>query len=498
MRPSRVVAVAWRDLRLVHGGKGGWKLPVVALLLLLPAGALPSPEAPLSRGPRASGDIPAALASKIEHRPRNPVQLVGSEPVVVRSSQLPDPLREALDTLPGPSVRLVRSVDELRLPGRSLLVALLAISLLTGPLAESLAGERKRGTLETLLTAGLSRFELIAGKWLAWTGAASASTLVVAISGILGGSQDAGLWPIGLPLVAASAVALGLWLGRGAADEIAGAARTMRVLPVAAFGLGLLAYALSTVSEPLGAAVPLGGALLVAGDLLQGPVNLGASALGTALGVAPLLGHTGASLDEVGLRRPRRLGELMGLVGAAAVCWWLPVAGPAAWALAGNPELAARLPRDVALMTAGALLASIALVEHLRDHQPWELPDGRRLALGIPAGLGLGLALGLLALPVPEQPILAELAPRLSSGLVPLASLPAALLVVVGLESLFRGLLQRRYGPLVSTLAWTLICCPLDPLVGLLSGLSLSWVARRGGWLAAALAHAIWAAVVLI
>ena len=35
MRPGRVLAVAWRDLRVVQSGRGGWKLPLLALSLLL-------------------------------------------------------------------------------------------------------------------------------------------------------------------------------------------------------------------------------------------------------------------------------------------------------------------------------------------------------------------------------------------------------------------------------------------------------------------------------
>ncbi|MCP4806578.1 MAG: ATP-binding cassette domain-containing protein [Proteobacteria bacterium] len=329
MRWRRILHIAWRDLRLVHAGKSWWRLPAIALALLLPAGALPLPSSPTAEMARAGGEIPAALEDQIEFRPRSPIQLSGEDPVVLRGGRVSVPLRAALDGLGGVGVTILREGEERRMPGRSLLVALLAISLLTGPLAESLPGERQRGTLETLLTAGVSRAELITGKWLAWTLATTTMTAIVAAMGMLDGSQDVGVWPLALPPVAGVAVAFGLWLGRGAADEIAGATRTMRVLPVTSVTLLVAAYALGTVHPALGALVPLGGALLVAGDVFVGALPLTAAWAGSLAAVVGLLAWTARDLTEVGLRR-ERIGDSAGLIAMAGLLWWLPVVGPVA------------------------------------------------------------------------------------------------------------------------------------------------------------------------
>ena len=493
MRGARVLAVAWRDLRQVHAGKGWWRLPLIALALLLPVGALPL-ENPLAERPvRARGEIPEALADRIEHGPRAPIALRGEAPVAVVGTQVPEGLRQVLDTLPGePSVRIERRGRVRELPGRSLLVALLAISLLTGPLAESLPGERKRGTLETLLTAGVSRLEVVVGKWLGWTAAASATVLLVAAAGLLDGSQAPGWWPLGLPLCAGAAVALGLWLGRSAADEVAGAARTMRIVPLAALGLGVTAWLLADLHPALGAAVPMGGALLVAGDLLHGPGPLLAATAGTALGTVALLAHTARGLSEVGLRRPRR--PTAGLVATAALVWAVPVAGPALWTAAGNASFAANLDADVGAAVGGGLLASLAIVEHLRSRRGLERPRLDGWLAGLTCGAALAMAAAASSyVPWPELALLAELRVRMAAALAPGHAPLAAVVVVLGHELLFRGVLQRRLG-----LGWTaglyvLLVSPLDPLRGAVAALALGLLAKRRGLLAAVLAHLAWA-----
>ena len=55
---------------------------------------------------------------------------------------------------PAPTTRKRRRLGAARVTGL-LLIAILAISLLTGPLADTLPGERARRTLEVLLTAGI-------------------------------------------------------------------------------------------------------------------------------------------------------------------------------------------------------------------------------------------------------------------------------------------------------------------------------------------------------
>jgi len=482
--------VAWRDLRQVNAGKGWWRLPAIALALLLPLGAFPLDNPLQDKPARAGGDLPAQLA--IEERPGSPFQLVGADPVALHASHVPVPLRSELDRLEGPQVRVERVDPKRRLPGRSLLVALLAISLLTGPLAESLPGERKRGTLETLLTAGISRAELVSGKWLAWTAAASLTVLLVALTGMADGTQEPGLWPLALPLCVGMAVALGLWLGRNAADEVAGAARTMRIIPLAALGLAAAAYALAEFSPALGAAVPLGGALLVAGDVLQGPAVLAASAAGSVVGIAALLHHTASGLSEVGLRRSAQ-GPLAPTF-AAAVVWGLPVVGPVAWIAAGNPSFAAGLDADVGAAVGGGLLLALALVEHSRAHGELRRPTTRGWLRGLICGVALAMAAAASGwVPWPEDAVLAAARVRMSGALAPGHAPLAALLVVAGHELFFRGVLQQRVGLWATAAIWVVIASPLDPLRGAIAALTLGLLRSRCGLLAALAAHAAWA-----
>lgn len=498
MRLQRILAVAWRDLHLVNSGKGWWKLPLLALALLLPAGAapLPIPTHPDERPAMVVGPVPQALQDHVQRGRRGSGRFVAEEPPTLRTFSIPPQLRTALDSagLPGAVVRVERLGGLPDLPGRSLLVALLALSLLTGPLAESLAGERRRGTLETLLTAGLSRWELVAGKWFAWTASASLITGLVAVVGMLDGSQDPGLWPLGLPLVAGNAVALGLWLGRQAPDEVAGATRTMRALPVAAVLLAGVAYALREVHPALGAAVPLGGALLVAGDVSRSALEVGACALGSAAACGLALWHTGRDLTRMQSASGRWAG--LGVLGLAAMAWWVPAAGPSLWSVAGNPDVAARASAPAALATGGALLLGLVLVQQVRAHQSiWpKRPDLATALIALAVGAALAASAALSGVvPWPEAPLLAALRGRMASGLAPGWIGLGVVLVAVGHEAFFRGWVQQRWGVLGSVVAWTLIISPLDPVRGVISGLALALLARRGGWVAAAVAHLAWA-----
>lgn len=491
MRPRRLLAIAWRDLRLISGGRGWWKLPALAAGLLLPVGLIPVdvPTSLEALPAQAQGQIPDALRERIASSAQAPVGFTPAEQPTIRATRIPLATRQALDTLPGPTVRVVDLGTEPELPGRSLLVALLALSLMTGPLAESLAGERAKGTLTTLRSAGISRSELAWGKWLAWTASATGATLLVALGGLLSGSQEWGPWPLGLPLVAGSAVALGLFLGRSAADEVGSATRTMRVLPMAALVLGGAAWFLRGVSPALGAAVPLGGALLVAGNLAVQPIELLAALLGNGVAIAAMLfGVTRALdgrppwVDVPGLMRD------LALVGAAALCWWLPIIGPGIWGVAGNPDLSASLDPRVGLATGALLFLGLVGIDAARQHHPLGLrsPD--------PIGLGVGFLVGAALAWAPSWPVgsgvLTSMAePRLSLGLLP----PIAVFAVVlpAQELLFRGWLQRR-NPALALAAWVLVCSPLDPLLGLISGVVLGALARWKGWWVALAAHLGW------
>ncbi len=499
MRPARLLAVAWRDLRLISGGRGWWKLPALAAGLLLPVGVIPLdiPTSLEALPARAQGQIPESLQALIEPSAQAPVGFTRAEEPTIRATRIPLATREALDTLPGPSVRIEDLGSEPELPGRSLLVALLALSLMTGPLAESLAGERAKGTLTTLLAAGISRSELAWGKWLAWTGSATLATALVAIGGLASGSQEWGPWPLGLPLVAGAAVALGLWLGRSAADEVGSATRTMRVLPMAALLLGGAAWFLRGISPALGAAVPLGGALLVAGNLAVSPVELLAALVGNGLAITAMLAGVTRALDgrPPWVDVPGLLRDLA-LIGAAALCWWLPIIGPGIWGIAGNAELSASLDPRVGLATGALLFLGIVGIDAARLHTSTGLKPPS--LLGISVGFAAGGALAVLTQwELPELGLasgeLAEMAQlRLGRGVLPPVAVFA--LVLPAQELLFRGWLQRR-SPLLALLAWVLVCTPLDPVTGLISGLLLGGLSRWKGWWAALAAHLGWWAV---
>lgn len=475
MRPTRVAWIAWRDLRLVVSGRSWWKLPLLALLLLLPVGGLHIGPPTTSTGPpKVRGEIPEALVGQLQSSKRAGVLLLPG-PVVV-ANRVPPALRRVLDhSYPEGRVELLDLAPERRLPGRSLLVALLALSLLTGPLTESTAGERSQGSLETLMSAGISRGELVAGKWLAWTAVASLGTLLVAALGLLRGTQEPGVWPLGLPLVAGVAVAFGLWLQRHSADQVGAAARTMRVVPIAAMLAGGAAWALSQLSPSLGALVPFGAALLLAGDLMSAPLQVALAALSSLFTIGLLLAATASTLDRV---VPRSSGAL-GLVATAALLYWLPVLGPEVWAAAGNPELATSLSLPVSLATAGGLLLGAALVALVRDHRQLLKPPGTPLFL-LCALTGLTLAL------LPRLDLLPS-SHRLEAGLV------GSLLLAAGQEFLFRGALQQRAGPWVAGAAWVLVCSPHAPLRGIVAALALGALAKRGGVMAALTAHLFWA-----
>ncbi len=478
---------------MVHAGKSWFRLPLLGLGLLVPAGALPIhlDRAPAATEASAAGEIPVALQDKIRLDLTSRATLSGEAPVVVTAAAVAAPLRSALDHLPGPTVELVRAPRRRPLPGRSLIVALLAISLLTGPLAESLPGERGAGTLEVLLSASLTRAELVVGKWLAWTAYGSALAGIAAISGMFSGAAPVGLWPLALPLVVGVSAAVGLWLVRGAADVVSGAAVPMRVLPMLAVGSGVLAWIVADSSPVLGAAVPMGGALLVASGALSGGLALLSAALGSALAVALLLSSTAAVIDQGGVARSARGADLAGgLLGVGVT--WLAVAGPGLWAVAGNPNLV--LPRGASIAAGGVcagLLAGVWLVRGSGLVMSWG--TWRGALLGAVSGLGVGLALAALdALPILVQgPLwMAPLRERLLCS--PIEGGPLALAaVVVGQTLLFRGLLLERLGTAGSVALWVLAVAPFDPVQGAVGGLVLAGAARGLGLAPAMVAMAV-------
>ena len=471
IRPRVLAVVAWRDLRRVLAGR---RLGFVglALALLLPVGAIPiSRSAPEAASiVVVSGDIPEALAGRVRLEDGAAVQLSGADPVVVTASHLPNSLRKELATIEEePRVTVKRFRPELKLPGRNLLIALLAISLLTGPLAESLPGEREQGTLDALLAAAISRGELVGGKWLAWTGAASGMALLGGGAGLLTGAQHPGLWVLGVRRAGWVAGGLGLWRVRFAGDAVGGARAALRVMPVVAVVLLSVSWWLSGTSPVLAAAVPLGGGLLMAGGMVSAPGPVVAALIGTGVATTGLLAGVAHALAHPGSRAPRRGGLLL----MGAVAWWLPVLGPEVWQWAGRPEM---VDADAGLLAGGLLLLLASAVSLARDTTP--PPPEMPTVVGLGMGLGGGLLLAGLQ--------------QLVGGLALPGGLAAILLVVVGQELWFRSVMLHTLGGWRSVVVWVVVVSPTAPLQGAAVGLLLCGLSSRYGVFTAMLAALVW------
>lgn len=513
LRPRRIWAVTLRDLRQ-RTGKKWYRLPATALALLLPAGVLgfsiPKPVTPMAVSesgtqlPVVGGEVPQALADRLQKGPGSDVSLRGQSPVIVTGLSIPREVREVLATLPeADKLKRKRFRPPIRLPGRSLLLALLAISLLTGPLAETLPGERSRNTLEVLLSAGISRAELVGGKWLAWTMAASSTALLAAFTTVAVGKQTPGLWILGLPVFIGTGVALGLWLVRRVADIVGGAAAPMRVLPIVSMGLAGVAYALSSLHPLLGPAVPIGGILLVAGDVFVDPVSVFVACVVSALWVIGALAITARDLDRSGDSRVPRFPNTALPIAAGTMAWWLPVVSPGIWTLAGNPGAAGSLAG--AATGGGLALLLVAIVSHARTTVPQiaQQQPASSLAGGngedIPSfvspsliGLGLGILVGSLAMVLPSgsNPLLHPVFAARLSAPFEAATLGGFLPVVVGAlgqGALFFGVIAARGGAILAATAWLLIIASAAPVHGALSAVAAAYAWSKGGTLAATL-----------
>jgi hypothetical protein len=516
IRFGRVLAVARRDLALVVRGRGGWLLPALMAGLLLPASSLGPPGSGVAP-PTVSwvrGDVPdAVLALPDVKKTRADWAPEFSRPdpdgpVVVTASEIPDAIRPALDG-PEPAV-IVEDVRVIaRVPRRSLLLGLIAASVLTGALSESIPGERARGTLETLLTAGITRTELVVGKWAAWAGIGAASAMLAAGVALLRGTLDLGWWLLPLPLVPACTVALGLFMVRRAPDVAGGSTVAMRALPGVLAVAMVLAFVVAGVHPLLGPAFPLGGALLTGGDLWPGLVPALVASGSTLATTIFCLGLTIRDLEADATdptwftRRGRAI-----FVGStvATLAWWVPLVGPLLWAAAGNPNITDHLARGPGVVGAAALLLLLVAVEVGGAQEPWIALGGPRsprwalsaVAIALVVGVVLAATSNTSALvPMPSSAFLAEARIRLAAGLAPTWSGPLALIVsILAQEIAFRGWLQRAAGPIAAVFVCTLVTSPFDPVHGLLCAGLLAGVAHRTGHIGGSIvAHLAWAAL---
>jgi hypothetical protein len=495
IRPGPVLAIAARDLRSELAGRQGKGLPIISLVLLLPVallggGADHAVQPPL----RVQGDVPAVVAAlpMAEESERGTRFLREGDRIAVEAYRIPDVVRSTLDG-PEPTVVVEELAPPLRIPGRTLLLALVSASTLTGAVAGSIGGERARHTLQALLSAAVTRWEIVLGKWLAWTGFGTVGVLIACAAAVLSGRAAPGSWLLAMPVVPGLTVAIGLWLVRRTTDVVAGTSVSLRVMPAVLGATGLGAWILSGTSDVAAALVPLGGALLVAGDLWEGAwlpttLALGTSTLTTLL----LLGQTARDLEEQPGRSAtadQRPLEAIPLGLTAAGLWATVVPGPVVWGWAGNPGVTEALDVGRGLLAGSALLLTLGGIRFLRELDPARHPPGGRLTWTAPAAGLLGALALTLPAPTSLNPWLQIAAERLAMGVVPTHwSLP---LVLLAQELWFRGWIQARAGWIPAALAWTVAICPHDPLTGLATGLLLGWAARDG------LANALAARVLL-
>jgi hypothetical protein len=527
LRLGRLLAVARYEQKSHMTGRQALRLVGVALSLLLPAALLSGPplrslllgatpskapptEAEWGVGPppppmvKVKGVVPAGLEGRMTLADDSPFAIDKLEPVTLRAPYVPEDLRSALDTIDGDEKLEVRTyVFRYDLPGRSLLIAVLAVSLLTGPLADALPGERARRTLEVLLTTGITRGELVGGKWLAWTLSSTATALLASFVACWRGIQEPGWWLLGLPLFIGSAVAFGLWLVRLVDDVVGGSAAPMRVLPVAAGATALFARGLSSISPVAGAAVPLGGPLLVAGDVFQSGPQIIAATAGTAAFVVAVLTRTGRDLDRVDTTSsPTRWGAV-GLSAIAMLLFWLTVAGPRVWGSGITTDLVTSLPRS--MVGGGLALLACAFVAYAREMRAGRVTVERRASAAVSVAVTLAVAAALAASgPLPSLDLstgretIDAMVARLREGSVPFTMLAsweaafAALLSVAGQVVLFRGIVATRGGWITASVLWCFCVCPLGPWSALAASLALGALAAEHGMLAALAAQIVW------
>ncbi|MEZ4322717.1 MAG: hypothetical protein R3F61_34940 [Myxococcota bacterium] len=483
MRLGPITAIAWRDLRAELAGRQGLGLPIIALALLLPAALFRVPGPEIEPLP-VRGEVPDAVLALpgAQKGPSGTGFRVRDGVTNVYAWSIPDPIREALDG-DTPAVRVEAVRPPPRVPKRSLFFALVAASTLTGAVSTSIGGERARNTLQALLSAAVTRLEIVLGKWLAWSGFGALGGMIAAVSAVLSGTQPLGMWILAVPVVPSLTVALGLWLVRSTEDVIAGTSVSLRVLPAVLGVTGILSWMLSEVHPLLGAAVPLGGALLAAGDLWDGAfLPTAVAILSAILATAVLLTGTARDLEQhVPYGETRRVRPVRAVLDGAQTLgvWWALVPGPVLWGWAGNPPMTDVLRVERGLLAGSALLATLATVGLLRTTHRDDRPvfagidPVAVLVGGLVSGAVVALSPGL---PV-EHPWFAIAAERLHAGLVP--PLLVALPVLLAQEVWFRGWMQKRAGLVPTALAFAVVMAPFDPVAGLAVGLCTGWAARR-------------------
>ncbi|MEQ1564566.1 MAG: ABC transporter permease subunit [Myxococcota bacterium] len=487
--------MAWQDLATEFKGRQGLVLPGLVLALLLPAAAIPDPTAKLtadyaSDAVEAYGDVPpevAALPAVAQGAPHQLRFERTDDGLLLHGPLIPDQVRSALDA-GSPAIEIHRVERGYVFPGRTLLFALVTASTLTGAVSQSIGGERSRKTLVVLLAAAITRAEIVLGKWVAWGGFGAATSLFAATAAVLLGNARAGWWLAPLPWVPLASAAIGFWLVRRAGDVMAGSATTLRVLPAAlSIGAALAWLAGDGISPWVGALVPIGGALIAAGDTWPGAGPPLVAAASTAALTAVALAATVRDLEESSDRDPPQpwFGQFALATGFGALMWWFPVAGPHLWTPAGNRRITAALPVEHGLVVGALLLGMFSAVRAARAVRTPSTPGARwpRARDGIEGAVGaVALAAGAAAVGALPPLFTSAWADRFDAGLRPDGAGPVVVAaVILADEWMFRGWLPRAVGPIAATVAFVIVRAPTDPALGLWVGAVCAALAARTG-----------------
>jgi ABC-type Na+ efflux pump permease subunit len=489
MRSGRVIAVAKRDLAVEMRGKRGLVLPIIAAALLIPVSTIEfGGGTNMLREITVSGDVPAEVLM-LSHTTSVPAGRVHFRQVddvlLVETTKIHPTIRKALDR--GAPVVTVSALETapIRLPGRSLLFALISASILTAAVSASVAGERTRGTMETLLSSSLSRVEIVMGKWLAWSGFGAFTALAAALIATLFGRIEPGAWLIALPFVPAAAVAIGLYLVRRDARLVAGATVSLRVIPAVLSVSGVVSWVLGFMVSPVvGAAVPVGGALVAAGGVWHEPLPVGVALLSTTLTTLFLLKRCAKDLNRVPV-------PVTGKVGIRTIArtllimlplWWVPLLAPLAWGPAGSPAMTAALSPIHATWAAGLALFTLLVLRAGSTKEPLKYLGLWRPTVQVwPILLGT-LVIGLAPITEPYSLEWLQISgQRLQLGLNP-STVAGLFLNVIVVEIFARCTLVRQFGYGVALILFVVIFGLGNPLLAAVVGSSaLAITAMHGG-----------------
>ena len=494
IRLQPILAIARRDLRCEFAAKQrGWILVGITALLLVPLSSVPRHLfTPPADDFKVTGQVPSALNG------------VPGITIVEQGAQMgfvPTEEEDTLLTIGAPPTQAVRDAlnadgtdlewtnisKSQKMPDRSILFALVSASVLTGAIAESLSGERTNRTLQALLTAAITRVELVTGKWLAWASYGAIAASLATLLSLFAGTTQAGWWMLPLPLVPATTVALGLYMVRHATDRVSGATISLRMLPAVLSILAITAYFLGEHDPLIGAAVPIGGALIAIGQVWPGPGPALISSAVCILSIGTLLRATANQLE---LRNPAplhgyRIGDTVKEALLGLMLWWIPLLGGFIWAQAGNIPLTRSLSPKWALLSASGAIAMAAIIDWAHPTAPLSsTPSTQRTPWRIILLASLiGTFATFLLVSIPTIPILPEMAEeRLVDALIPTLTFPWLSLLLIPLQEIyFRSRLISRTGPIQSVLVFTVLTCPFSPLYGIVMGGLLVWVHRRTG-----------------